>query len=49
MNEQEYKYIMAWIDRNSYPNGFVTEIGLRKLIKKLRRETLNRFTNRDKR
>lgn len=44
MNEEDYIKIMNWIERNAKPNGYVTELGLRKLIKKLRRETVNKFS-----
>lgn len=43
MNEEDYQKIMGWIDRNSKINGYITEIGLRKLIKGLRRNTVHKF------
>lgn len=39
MDYEEEDEIMKWIDRNSKPNGYVTEIGLRKLIRKMCRES----------
>jgi len=36
--EKEYKEIMDWINRNKKSNGYVTELGLKKLIKKIKNE-----------
>ena len=43
MNEKDYQRIMDWINRNSKDNGYITETGLKKFIKKLRRESAFKF------
>lgn len=36
LSEEEYNKIIAWIERNKKPNGYITELGLIHLINKLR-------------
>ena len=36
LTEEAYNKIISWIDRNALKSGYVTELGLRKLISSMK-------------